>query len=156
MQRRCPIVVERRKSARGVTIVESAFVLSTLLLILLTMLDLGLAVLSYNSLSAAARRTAREAIVRGEQAPPERTAWGPDAYDGTAADATEQAGLVRTSLAALDPKDVHVRIDWIDGDNHVDDRVRVTLTYRYVPLLPLPFAADSYDLAAVSTMRITH
>jgi Flp pilus assembly protein TadG len=141
---------------RGVTVVESALVLSTLLMILLTMLDMGLAVLQNNSLSEAARWTAREAIVRGEKAPPERTAWGPSTYDGTAADQTEQAAVVRKSLTAFNPADVHVRLEWPDGGNEIDRKVRVTLTYQYEPILPFPFLGNLYRLSAVSTMTITH
>jgi len=131
-------------------------VLSTLLLLLLTMLDFGLAVLQFNTLSAAARRTVREAVVRGEKAAPERPSWGPDEYTGDAADATEQAEFVRSSLTVMDPEDVAIHMEWPDGDNRIDSRVRVTLRYRYEPILPLPFAAEFYDLSAVSTRTITH
>lgn len=148
--------IHRSSRPRGVTIAESALVLSTLLLILLSMLDLGLAVLQFNSLSEAARGTAREAIVRGEMAPPERLAWGPATYDGTAADQTEQAAVVRKSLTAFDPADVRVRLEWPDGSNDVDRKVRVTLSYPYQPILPLPFLGSLYNLSAISTMTITH
>lgn len=136
--------------------VECAFVLMILLLTLLTMLDLGLAVLNYNTLSAAARRTARQAIVRGEHAAPLRTAWGVTEYAATADDETEQAAAVRAGLVAISPQDVDIRMEWPDGDNRVNDRVRVTLSHRYVPILPLPFLSEYYDLKAVSTMTIVH
>lgn len=136
--------------------VESAFVLSILLTLLLAILDVGLAVLHYNSLSEAARWTAREAVVRGEKAAPQRTPWGPESYVGTAADGSEQAAIVRKVLTAADLEKIIVRLEWPDGDNHIDQRVRVTLTYQYDPIVPLPFLQNAYDLKAISTMSITH
>src|SRR5580704_2916884 len=76
---------------RGVTTVESAFVLSVLFLILFVLFDLGLAVFQYNTLSAVACRVARTAIVRGSAAPPNQASWGPNEYIGTAADNSQIA-----------------------------------------------------------------
>ena len=72
---------------RGVTTVESAFVLSVLFLVLFVLFDLGLAVFQYNTLSAVACRLARAAIVTCDQRrPPDQTSWGPNEYIGTAAE----------------------------------------------------------------------
>lgn len=147
--------IARRSRRSGVAMVESAFVLSILLTVLLLIVDLGLAVLNYNTLSAAARRTARAAVVRGEQAAKKGTSWGPDSYQATAADSSEIAAVVRSSLATNSPDDVSVEVEWPDGGHRIDQRVRVKLRYRYTPILPVP-GVDYYDLTAVSTMKIVH
>ena len=146
-----------RRRRRGVTMVETAFVLSALMLVLLVMLDLGLAVLHYNSLSAASRWVAREAVVHGEKASPERTPWGPAAYSGAASDpSSEIAATARRALAACDAQDVTVAVEWLDGDVEIGDRVQVTLSCDYEPIVPVLFGWQPFVMSATSTMRITH
>jgi hypothetical protein len=144
------------KRARGAALLESAFVLGVLLLLLLGIVDRGLATLYFNTVSDAACRLAREAIVHGEMAPPERSDWGPDLYVGTADDESEIAAAVRPLVAPMDPKNVEVRVEWLDGGNRVDQRVQVTITHRHRSSVPFLFGADECVLSAVSTMKIVH
>lgn len=136
--------------------VESAIVLSVALVIVFGILDLGLAVLHYNTLSEGARRVARAAIVHGSEAEPETSAWGPAAYVGTAGDGSEIAAAIQPALIAIDPARVQIQVEWLDGDNQSDDRLRVTVTTTYRPILPLVVGRDSIELSAVSVMRIQH
>lgn len=141
---------------RGTVMVESAIVLGVFLFIVFGMLDVGLAVLRNNTLSEAARKVAREAIVHGELASPERTVWGPQAYSATADDTSEMAQVLRSVLVAMKPADVSLHIEWLDGGNAVDQRVRVTVSYEHKPMIPFILGGASLDLSAASTMRIVH
>ena len=109
--------------------VESVVILSTLLLIVFATFDLGLAALRYNTLSYAARHVARVAIVRGASAPPEYTAWGPNAYSGNAGDGSEIANAAALLLPTMKASDVQINVNWTDGDNREDDRVVVQFNY---------------------------
>jgi hypothetical protein len=130
-------------------------VLGILLVLLLVILDLGLAVARYNILAATARQVAREAIVRGSLAAPELTAWGPATYSGTASDGSEIAETARRSLAAIAPADVAVTVRWPDGGNREGDHVDVELRYFH-DALPLLGFGEGFDLQARSSMRIVH
>lgn len=140
----------------GVTLVENAIVLSMLAMTIFCMLDLGLAVLRYNTLSEAARRLAREASLHGELAAPERPIWGTETHEGNAADDSEFAEVIATKLVTIDPADVAMQIDWIDGGNAVGDRVRVRLIYLHNTMIPLFLGGGIWELSATSIMRIVH
>ena len=146
----------RSRGRRGATIVESALVLTALALIVLGILDVGIAVLRYNALSDAARRLARAAIVHGAMAEPQHAAWGPAPFVATADDASEIAAAVRPWLIAAAPEDVSVQVEWIDGGNQPDQRVRVTLRYAHERFVPLLLGASPVPLEATSTMQIAH
>jgi hypothetical protein len=140
----------------GTTTVESAIVLSTLLLLLFAMFDLGLAAFRYNTLAAVARRVAREAIVRGDAAPPDRTAWGPNAFAGTAADTSEIASIAAPLLVTMPGSDVAIQVSWPDGDNAEGDRVLVQLNYVHHPFVPFLSVGSVLNLQAATTMRLVH
>jgi hypothetical protein len=136
--------------------VESAIVGSTLLLLILGMLDFGLAVLNRNNLEAAACRLARTAIVRGEHSDAEFTPWGPATYDGMASDGSDIAAQVSPYLAVMPANQVHIRLEWLDGNHMVGRRIRATLRYQHQPLLSGFFGTSTWQLQAVSVMRIQH
>jgi hypothetical protein len=149
----------RRSQARcrsGAAAVEAAIVLPVFLLMVLGGLDLGLAVFHENTLSAVARRTAREAIVHGALAPPQLTSWGPANYVGAASDSSDIALAARPMLFTMDRSQVQIKVEWIDGGNRPDQRVRVTLTYQEQSVVPKFFGHAPIGLQAVSTMRILH
>ena len=146
----------KRHRRCGATMVESAIVLSAMLTLLIGIVDLGLGVLHYNTMSEAARRLARRASVRGEMASPEHATWGPAAYEGTCSDGSPQAQTIEPVLIAVDPHDVSFQIEWMDGGYAVDDRVRATISLDYQPILPTLWGGGNYTLSASSTMRIAH
>lgn len=140
----------RRPRRRGAAAVEAAIVLLSLLLVIFCTFDLGLASFRRNAIHEAARSVARAAIVRGADAESDR--WGPTSFDGTLAANSPYAQHARPSLATMDLEQVHLKIDWPDGDAQADSRVRVTIAYRHKPIVPLFYGP--IDLASTSTMRI--
>lgn len=140
----------------GAVAVESAIVMSLLIVMLFFILELGLTTVRYNVLSTAARATARELIVHGSTSSPERTPWGPTEYSGHAGDGSGPAAAAAPYLATLNPADVSLNVTWPDGDNRTGDRVHVTLRYVATPRVPLLELPTFYDLRAESTMQIVH
>lgn len=141
---------------RGVALVEAAVVVPAFLLVVLGMLDFGLATLNRNNLSFAATRLCRAAIVRGEKSAPERTPWGPAAYIGTAAGADEIASVIRPHLAVMSPAQVRIRLEWLDGSNARDQRVRATVEYEQTWICGGLFGMAPSTQQAVSVMPIQH
>lgn len=148
--------ISRRPVRRGVAAIEGAVVLGTLFVLVFGMLDLGLAVCRYNTLSCAARALARVAIIRGAKAAPEWPAWGPSSYAGSGNSASEMATVLAPYLCTLSPADVAVQITWPDAGNQVGNRVSVQLNYAYHPLTPFIGYGGPLSLSATSTMKIVH
>ena len=140
----------------GAVMVEMAIILNVFMLLVLGMLDLGLATYRYNTLSQAARQGARQAIVRGSLAPPAMAAWGPVTYTGTAGDGSDYAKAVSPMLVGFVLDDVAIRIEWPDGGNSLQQRVRYTVTTEYRPIMTAFFSSSSYTQSAASTMPIAH
>jgi Flp pilus assembly protein TadG len=141
---------------RGATAVEAAVVLIAFFVILFGMLDLGLAVLDYNTLTEASRRLCRQAIVHGQMAAPQMTSWGPSSVSGSAADGTAYAQALSPELATFNLSDVQFTIDWPDGTNAVDSRVQVIVAYKYQPMMPFIFGTTAIALQAATTMHVEH
>jgi Flp pilus assembly protein TadG len=155
--------IERNRSQQkhadrrnGATAVECAVVLSAFLVILFGMLDLGLAVLNYNTLTEASRRLCRQAIVHGQLASPQMTVWGPTTVSGTAADGTPYARALSPELATFNLSNVDYAITWPDGTNSLDSRVLVTVTYNYQTMMPLILGKSQISLQATTTMHVQH
>lgn len=146
----------RGKDRAGVAAVEGALILSALMLLLFVLLDLGLAVCRYNVLSATARNVARAAIVRGADAAPQLSAWGPTAYEGTAADSSDAAVVASAWLATMNPADVSMQLTWPDGDNQPNHRVSVQLSYSHQFLVSFLGLGTALPLESQSTMLISH
>lgn len=140
---------------RGATTVEMAFVLMAFLLLVLGMLDFGLAVYRYNTLAQTARQVARQAIVHGSLANRLGT-WGPGTYSGDAEEDHPIADTARPSLIGFDLSEVAIRTEWIDGDNDPDSLVRVTAEAPFTPMLTFLFGSPTYTLRSTSTMQIAH
>jgi Flp pilus assembly protein TadG len=147
----------RRRCRRGATIVEMAIVLMVFLTLVLGMLDLGLGVFHYHVLGQAARQGARQAIVHGNLA--DRLGpWGPQGFTVTAEDASPLVAAIRPVLAGFDLSQVTIQAEWPDGGNDPssDQRVRVTVSAPYRPIITFIFGNPTYTLQATSTMFIAH
>lgn len=144
------------RGRRGATLVEGAIVLATLVMVVLGSLDLSLAVWRYNTVSQAARQGAREAAVHGAQAGPARTIWGPATRVVVANDGSEIAAAVLPSLVGIAPDAVTIRIEWPDGVNTFQSRVRCTITTQYEPIVASLFVRSPWTLTATSNMSINH
>jgi Flp pilus assembly protein TadG len=153
---RNPVKPKTANRRKGATAVECAIVLSAFFVILFGMLDMGLAVLDYNTLTEATRRLSRQAIVHGQLAAPQMTVWGPTTVTGTAADGTAYAQALSPELATFNLSDVHYAISWPDGTNSLDSRVQVTVTYDYQPMMPLILGTSKIPLQMTTTMHVQH
>jgi hypothetical protein len=151
-----PLGHPRRRARAGVAAVEGALVLLVFLFILFGILDLGFLVLHDNMLAQAARHLAREASVHGSRAAPRKPMWGPSTLQGTAGDSTEYAKFLKRDLVTLTPNDVRFKIEYPDGTNKSDDRVRITLDYQYQPIVPFVLGKGGINLRAVTTMHVHH
>jgi TadE-like protein len=140
----------------GATTIETAIVLSLFLMLCFVILNLGLSTFRYNVLGAAARRVARESIVHGAAASPEREVWGPMSFSGHAADDHTIAEVVAAILPTMNPADVDVEVSWPDGENQEGDRVRVRLSFVDAPFVPFMSLGAPLTLKADCTMRIVH
>jgi hypothetical protein len=134
---------------------EAAIVITAFLIIIAGVIDLGMALFYREMLSEAARHGARQAIVHGSKAPAAMGVWGPTTYSGAASDSHDIADAIRTHLAVLNPSSVNITVEWIDGGNEEEQRVRVTLDYTYQPMTTLVFQS-TFPLRASSTMPIAH
>jgi len=146
---------QRKANRRGGAVtVELAVVLNVYLLLILGTFDFGIATYRFNAISQAARQGARQAIVHGQLAPPAMAAWGPATYNGTASDGSVYAQAVTPMLAGFTLNDVTIRVEWIDGGNAVQQRVRFTVSTTQQPILTSVFSSSLQS--ASSTMPIAH
>jgi hypothetical protein len=146
-----------KPNRRGATAIELAIVVMIFLTLVLGMLDLGIGVFRYNLLSQAVRQGTRQAIVHGGMA--DRLGpWGTATYSGTADDGSPIALAMQPSLVGLDPAQVTILAEWPDGGNEVSehDRVRVTVSAPYQPIMTFIFGNPTFTLQASSTMAIAH
>jgi hypothetical protein len=140
---------------RGVSIVEGAIVLMVTLLIIFGGLDLGLAVTRYNALCEGACRGARAAVVRGSSAT-QLGQLGPATMEFTADASNPIADSFRYVLATMNPAEVQASVEWPDGTNEPDDRVRVTLRYVHHSHVPSILGFGDFSLASTSVMAVGH
>jgi Flp pilus assembly protein TadG len=131
-------------------------VLSVFLLLVIGGMDLGIATYRYNTLSLVAREGARQAAVHGSLAAPAMTVWGPATYSGTAGDGSVYALAVSPMLVGFTLTNVSIKVEWIDGSNNIQKRVRYTVTTTYKPIVASFFSSSSYTQTAASTMPIAH
>ena len=141
---------------RGAASVEMVVVLLVILTLTVGMFDLGMGVFRNNILSQAARQGSRLVIVHGHLAPPQLSEWGPTTYTGLGDSADEIPAAMRPYLAGLDPGQVNVSVEWLDANNELEGRIRVTVSTTYQPFLAFIFGNSTYNLAASSTQRIAH
>jgi Flp pilus assembly protein TadG len=165
-----------RRDRRGAALVEAAIVVSSFLMLVFGMLDLGIVLFRTHVACEAARQGVRNAIVHGYLSRNNSTmnAWGPtpsyypaltsrSLYSGStsytvqADDASDDlAGTIRPYLPGLDPSTVTIQIRWPDGDNDLGNRVTVTVSAPYQHFVPFIFADSTITIGASSTMTIVH
>jgi Flp pilus assembly protein TadG len=140
--------------------VEAAVIISVLLMLILGMIDLGIAVMRYNSISQAAREAARQAMVHGALSPSSWNGgpWGPAKVSTTAsAGSVPVVGAVRPYLFTVDDLDgTTIQVEWPDGSNEPGKRVRVTVSTPYHPMFTFILGNPSITLQATSTVIIAH
>jgi len=140
-------------------VLEMALVLGVFVVLTFGMFDLGIGVFRYHILANAARQAARRAIVHGERASA-LGSWGPTAISVNAdetgtpiVDGADDADKLPPRLVGCDLANTTIQIDWLDGNNAIDSRVRATITSPYRPFMLFLIPVT---LRASSTMQITH
>ena len=143
---------QHRCTRRGASLVEAAIILSILLTLIFGMIDLGLGVMRFNMISHAAREGVRQAMVNGQYSV---RPWFPGTW---AASSLGQPVVDATSpqLIGCDLTHTTIRIDWVDGTNEIEKRVRVTIDTTYQPFMTSLFGTGELRLEAVSTSRFAH
>jgi Flp pilus assembly protein TadG len=138
---------------KGGTVAEAAIVITLFLVLVMGVIDMGLAIFQRQVLSEAARQGARQAIVHGSKG---TTSWGASQYGPASAD-TDAAipNAIRPYLVGIDPASVNITVQWLDSSNDDKNRVRVTLEYTYHPMTTL-VVQSTIPLSASSTMLIAH
>src|ERR1700687_2538688 len=146
----------RRRSAA--TLVEFALVGPVALIILLGILDVGLAVWSYNNVAEAVREGGRYAQIHGSKyatwyaGPPAPPTGAPAASGPTANDANVE-NVVR-GYSFVSQSNLTVLSTWSNGDNKPHSPVTVEANYSYSPLLL--FGLGKLTLHTKTTMYINY
>lgn len=149
----------RPRNRRGATVLELSLTLLVFLTLTLGVLDLGIGVFRSHVLSQAARHAARRAAVHGELS---NTPWHSEtplsvsANDNSEDIVSGQDDGIQAMLVGCDLANTDITINWLDGSNEVDQRVRVTITSPYQPAMSFIFGNNQRTLSASSTMRIAH
>lgn len=151
--------LQHRTDRRGEVLAEAALITLVFFVLILGMIDLGIGVFRQNTLSQAARHGVRQAIVHGSLAPTgwDGGPWGPSTIEVFAsASGSPMATAVGPMLVSCELEETKIRVEWLDGGNNVEQRVRVTITTPYRPILTALFGNPSITLTASSTMPIAH
>ena len=125
---------------RGSTMVESAFVTTVFLILLMGLADFGRVGFAYNSIAFAAHRAARWAATRGSAS-------------GHAATVADVQADVLANLAALDNSQLTIGVTW-SPNNSPGSTVQVKLTYNFKALL-IPISSTSLTLKSTSAQIVT-
>jgi Flp pilus assembly protein TadG len=127
----------RIKQARGQSLVEFALVLPLLMILVFGIIDFGMGLRSYISLTNATREGARFAAIGGSAG----------AYPGNCdgVDNTTVVGRVCVSIEGLDRADLtSVAVDYPDGQNP-GESVVVSADYTYNYITPLGDIVDFFS-----------
>jgi Flp pilus assembly protein TadG len=150
---------QRKNVRRGAVLAESAIVTLVFLMLTLGMLDVGVGVHRFNTISQAARHTVRQAAVHGELAPTDWRGgnWGTTRIDALATDTTIPAvQALRPMLSGCQVDQTRIVVEWPDSANEVEAPVRVTVTTPYKPLLSWFLGSSTITLSSTATMPIAH
>lgn len=125
---------------RGSTMVEAAFVITTFLIVLIGIMDLGRLGFAYTSVAYATHHAARFAATNGSAS-------------GHAAAASDVQSNVQNNVVALDTGKLTVNVTWTP-DNRPGSQVQVSVNYGFKPLL-IPLSAGIVNLKSTSSQTIT-
>jgi hypothetical protein len=143
----------RSPCERGQSLVEFALVGVVFFIVVFGAIDAGRAVWNYNTLAQATREGARYAIVHGAYSS-DPSGPGSPHFNEPNSDTMITAEVAKYA-GGLDPSDLTVEADWIDGGNDVGYRVEVTSRYAYQPIFGF-LGFLSFTMTSSSTMRITY
>ncbi len=147
-----PLNTRNNCRRRGASLAEGAIVLAAMLVFVFGSLECGLLAARHNALAEAARRTARAASVRGEGAGPAQL--GPEMLELTADADHPLAEACRVVLPTMDPAEVHIRIEWPEG-NGLDAPVTVSLNSTHTFCAPVLRQLGSVELYGNTSKAIS-
>jgi len=148
--------VLRTVRRRGSTTVETALVIGAWTVLFVGIFDAGNTTMRHNASSHLARQATRMAIVRGSQAGPELPVWGPATRTVNLADRSDIAVAMAPHLRGLQPSAFTLKLEWPDGNNDPESRVRATVTSNCHPVVGMAVGATSIPMQAQCTMSIAH
>lgn len=133
----------RRRTSSGSTLVEFTLCAFLIVIVLLSVVEMGRMVLAYTAVSNAARAAARYAIVHGSS----RTGSGVDGPSGPGANPPEVVQVAKNFAKSglIDDTRLTVTVTYTGG-NAVGNSVQVGVSYAYDPLigmLPLGVALSN-------------
>ena len=108
-------------SRQGSSLIEFAFMLVPLMILIVGSIEVDRLLLTYTSLSNAANATVRYAAVHGN--------YNPDSVSNI-----QQVGKNFAALGALDPASANVNVVYQDGNSNIGSRVSVTVSTPFSPL----------------------
>jgi Flp pilus assembly protein TadG len=128
--------IKRRSSQRGSSLVEFAFVIFLLMLVIFASIEFDRFILVYTTVANAARAGARYAIVHGSDRSP--STGDPASGPGNT---TNVETLVKQFAGSgmLTTANVNVTVEY-PTDNKPGSEVRITVTYPYDPFIVLPLS----------------
>lgn len=137
----------KRNERSGATVVEMAFVIPVLLVLLIGIIDFAMVIYAYGTVSEAARCGARYAMVHGSVS---------SSPVGPTADNTTVRDVVRTNALALDTSRLTVTSSWANTRNDVGSNVTVTATYDCPIIIGQLIGTGGINVSGTTTMTITH
>jgi hypothetical protein len=126
------------------------------------MIDLGVAVFQNHVVVEASRQGARIASVHGSLAPSGWNGgqWGTTAYSGAGNSTDTIPSTMSTAglFVGLSAPNVTVAVQWPDAGNSAlnGDRVQVTVSTTWTPLMGFIFGSSAFTLSATSIEPIAH
>jgi Flp pilus assembly protein TadG len=143
---------------RGASLVETAITTTVLMMLMLGMVDMGVAITRMHLISEASRQGARKAIVQGSLAPSSLNGgpWGPTAFSGNGNSTDPKVTLIQAYLTGLNLSTVTVNVTWPDGNNKTESRVTYQVGTTWNPMMTWIFGNPTINLSAQSTMPIAH
>lgn len=144
------------RNRTGAVAVEAAVMVTVMLILIISLLELCNLILLHNSMASAARGGVREAIVHGSKAAPQKSVWGPVRIQQAANGNHEIMGTIRKHLQGISPARVQVVVEWPEGTNTFGDDVSVQLTVNNTHLPRIIRWMSPTTLHARSTMKITN
>jgi len=126
-------VLRRLREDAGSTMVEFTLVAFMFVIVLLGVVELGRMVLVFTTVTSAARAGTRYAIVHGG----DRTGSGIDGPSGPGS-VTQVQNVVKSFASAglLNTTNLTVNVSYPSGSNLAGNKVDVTVTYPFDPLIP--------------------
>ncbi len=137
----------------GQALAEFALVGIVFFLLVFGMIDVGRAVMNYNTLAEATREGTRYAIVHGA-ASADPSGPGSSYYTAPNSD-TNVTGIVEKFASGLDVTRLTVEAEWPEGTNQAGDSVNVTGRYTYEPIFNF-LGILSFSMSSSSTMKIAN